>query len=169
MLDERFWSKVNKQGPIVAGQTTPCWIWLAGVQVGAAGGYGRFLLADKAKKAHRLSWADANGRDPGAVCVLHHCDNRRCVNPAHLFLGTREDNHDDMLRKGRRRVARGSESGMSKLTEEKVQVMRFLREKTSLSLEVVGALMGVTKHSVSRICSGRGWSHVPPIEIGSTS
>ena len=166
MLDERFWSKVNKAGSVLGGMSTPCWEWMAGVQAGRDGGYGRFLMDGRVQRAHRLSLADATGMDAGDSCVLHRCDNRRCVRPEHLFLGTRSDNHADMLAKGRRRVARGSGSGMAKLTEEKVQVMRFLREKTTLTLETIGGLMGVNKNTASKICNGQEWKHVGPIALG---
>lgn len=57
--------------------------------------------------AHKVAWTYTNG-DPGELCVLHRCDNRVCVNPAHLFLGTKQDNVDDMYKKGRDRC-RGAE------------------------------------------------------------
>jgi hypothetical protein len=63
--------------------------------------YGSFKLGDKVVDAHRVSWMIHFGVIPYKICVLHKCDNRVCVNPEHLFLGTRKDNHDDMVAKGR--------------------------------------------------------------------
>lgn len=87
----RFWSKVQK--------TNDCWLWI-GPTWGF--GYGRFKIGHKYGQAHRYSFQLANpGRAIEDLWVLHHCDNPLCVNPAHLFLGTRQDNMDDMKAKGR--------------------------------------------------------------------
>src|SRR4051794_32506507 len=96
----RFWSKVSKRG-----HPKGCWEWTAGVF--KSGGYGQFNMRVAGKRqpyrAHRISYELAHGPIPSDLCVLHECDNRVCVNPAHLFLGTRGDNCDDMHAKGRAR------------------------------------------------------------------
>lgn len=91
---ERFWKKVDKRGP------EECWTWLASVQT-VGHPYGYFRFGKTMKKAHRISWMLNNGEIPEGMCVLHKCDNPRCVNPAHLFIGTQLENIRDRDRKGR--------------------------------------------------------------------
>jgi anaerobic ribonucleoside-triphosphate reductase activating protein len=81
---ERFWSKVEKG----AG----CWLWKAGKQ---SQGYGGFWYKGHTQQAHRVAWELANGSIPEGLVVCHRCDNPGCVRPAHLFLGTVEDNNSD--------------------------------------------------------------------------
>lgn len=88
----RFWNKVNKEGP------NGCWEWVGKIKVGKEGGYGIF----RDMRAHRYSWELFNGLIPDKLIICHKCDNRKCVNPDHLFLGTQFDNMKDMTKKGRR-------------------------------------------------------------------
>ena len=87
----RFWKKVQK--------TESCWNWIGG---GRGNGYGSFRFQGKTIDTHRISWMIHHGSIPEGLCVLHSCDNRRCTNPSHLFLGTKKVNHDDMVAKGRK-------------------------------------------------------------------
>ncbi len=149
----RFWRKVVK------GQTAnACWLWTGAVD---NYGYGVFSLSRSRQliKAHRYAFTNAKG-PPGNLCVLHNCptgDNPRCVNPEHLFLGTRADNNRDKLLKGRQ-VA-GEKHGQSKLTDEKVRVIRE-RAAAGQRQKDIAADMGVTRQAVSLVLRGKRWQAV---------
>src|SRR5690348_13985474 len=100
-IEQRFWAKVNKDGPPPAHcpELGPCWLWTAST---AGKGYGQFGLGRRGAgiaMAHRFSWELHNGAIPEGLAVLHKCDTPLCVRPDHLRIGTMGDNNRDMYAK----------------------------------------------------------------------
>lgn len=102
-----------------------CWLWVRGKY---GSGYGSFCLNGKPQGAHRAAYQIYVGPIPEGMDVCHTCDIPHCVNPAHLFVGTRADNVRDMLAKGRGRKARGERSGNAKYTSEQIAEIRRRHE-----------------------------------------
>lgn len=94
-LADRFWASVA----VVRDDGASCWVFSN--PASGAEDYGRIRIGGKRIKAHRISWELHYGPIPDDLWVLHHCDNRPCVRPTHLFLGTNTDNMRDMAKKGR--------------------------------------------------------------------
>lgn len=128
-----------------------CWEF-AGLR--AKNGYGRLLCRGKMCLAHRVSFEVHKGEIPEGLNVLHKCDNRPCVNPDHLFLGTAADNNWDKSRKGR--APRGESHVKSKYTEQQV---RAIFADTRPYREIV-AEYGISKPQISAIKSGKYWAHL---------
>lgn len=118
-MECRFWEKVDKNGPIPAhcSELGPCWIWTAANN----GSYGILSVPGSKEKvrAHGYSWELHNGPIPDGLWVLHQCDNRICVRPTHLFLGTHQDNMNDMVAKGR---ASGGKAPMLQAASEQMLI-----------------------------------------------
>jgi len=105
---------------------------------------------------HRFSWTAHNGPIPDGLCVCHHCDNRSCVNPDHLFLGTRTDNHADMIAKGRQSgwAENDPRNPNIKLSVNDVGVIKGLLSRGESSV-LVAQRFGVTQGTIYGIKSGR--------------
>lgn len=130
-----------------------CWEWDGGLK---ASGYGQFCFAGKKYAAHRFSYSLFRGGIPAGMEVCHSCDNRSCVNPDHLWLGTHTDNMRDMAAKGRCGVARGEKSRFAVLTSEQVSA---ILESDEVGTELARRY-GVTKGAIYNIRNGRSWKEI---------
>lgn len=111
---------------IAAEPNSGCFLWTGTVN---EQGYGHARHNGRYVAAHRLAWILANGEIPDGMCVCHRCDTPSCCNPKHLFLGTKKDNAQDMIKKGRRAPSHGEHNGRAKLTDADVAFIREARAK----------------------------------------
>lgn len=183
---ERFWSKVDKSGPVPTHRPElgPCWVWTRSC---TSKGYGKFRLGADVIGAHRASWELTTGRAPDSLHVLHKCDNPACVRPDHLFLGDQAANASDMVSKNRQasgdrsgarrcpdrlsrgdehytrvdptRVSRGEGHPLAKLSASIVREVRarYLAGESQVAL---AAELGLTRSALQSAISGRTWKHV---------
>ena len=137
-------------------QVTPgCWLWTGYLNIS---GYGRLSIGGKMKLAHRASYEFYVGPIQDGLCVCHKCDNPKCVNPDHFFLGTINDNTQDMIKKGRKVSAKrpGEMHNNAKLTDAAVAEARA----SSLPLHVLAKKYGVSPSTMSVARNGKTWTHL---------
>lgn len=130
-----------------------CWEFEGGLQ---SEGYGYWTVGGRSVLAHRAMWAIHHG-DPGALDICHSCDNRRCLNPDHLFIGTREDNMRDASSKGR--TCRGERRQNSKLTEATVREIRQLA-RVGGSRRLMAERFGVCHRQITAVILRKAWAWV---------
>ena len=141
-IAERLLSKIEESSK------DGCWVWSASC---FNSGYGRIKVAGKYWLAHRASYACFIGEIPAGMFVCHVCDNPKCINPNHLFLGTPAENVQDMLRKGRANKARGEKHYCAKLTNVQRKEVLELR-RSGKTLQTIAGIYGVTRQSIWQIC-----------------
>lgn len=128
-----------------------CHVWTGGVNKHR---YGVLSFAGRKAFAHRLAYQTWVGEIPEGFQVCHHCDNRRCLNPAHLFLGSNAENVADRNAKGRQ--ARGERQGRAKLSDDDVRAIRA----SAARIVDLAAQYGVAETTISNIRHGKRWTHV---------
>jgi hypothetical protein len=157
---ERFWSKVDKNGPIII--DTPCWIWTSYTT-----GEKRAAFSYKGKnvRASRFAWELTYGSIPKGLLACHKCDNSLCVNPNHLFLGTHKDNTWDMINKGRSRLhkfppgfaKRGEEANCVILKKEQVDFIKKLYASGKYSQRDLAFLFKTVQQNIWAIVNNKTW------------
>lgn len=137
---------------------TWCWEWQ---KTRNSSGYGVMFYRGGMRLAHRVSFELFNGKTLGSLCALHRCDNPCCVNPFHLFSGTRADNRQDMIDKGRPVPAgRGERARTAKLKPADIPHIKELRS-TGMTFRAIAARFGLSSHfTVMKICQGKAWKHL---------
>lgn len=143
----RLWSRIDKN------DSGGCWNWTGGKN---ACGYGVLRINGRKTTAHRFSYALHSNLPPGDLCVLHKCDNPRCVNPEHLFLGTPADNARDRASKGRNGDRHGERNGRAKLSFGQAQSTKA-RYASGERISDIAREFGVSWTAVKYIVSGRNW------------
>ena len=144
-IKERFREKVGLD-----------WQWRASKN---ASGYGIIGVGDKVELAHRLSYKIHNGQIPDNMQVLHTCDDRGCVNPEHLYLGTNHDNIMDRVKRNRKGDVSGEKNGLSKLNKKQILEIRE-RYKNGENQHSIGKQYGVCKATIYYIVNELTWKHI---------
>jgi len=153
MTLKNFWSKVNKR------TACECWEWTASLDTH---GYAQFTIKSKTQLGHRWLYFTLYPSADRTKFVCHRCDNRKCVNPSHLFLGTRADNMRDMMSKGRNPVIGSIQIGelnsRAKLTLSQVNEIRHLRAATGkYRLRQLASLFNISTGHVWKIVNNYRW------------
>ena len=152
---DRLYSKIEKT-------KSGCWEW----QGATNKGYGRTIIGSRRDgsrrtiSAHRLSYMIFKGTIPDGYEVCHKCDNPKCINPDHLFVGTRQDNIDDRERKGRNIIFVGEEQPRSKLTKKAVKDARWEKAYKGTSFQALADRYGVSKKTMINAIKGVTWKCV---------
>jgi len=152
----RFWEKVNKDGATQPHMGSQCWQWVGSVRRDGYGSVGVLRGKGKTELAHRVAYRLASGTVTD-LCVLHKCDNRACVNPDHLFLGTQLENIADKVAKNRQHRGLGSRGKL--LNADVVGEIRR-RAATGEPVRWVAQALGVSESNAHCIVKRKTWRHV---------
>lgn len=137
-----------------------CWEWNRAISTGT--GYGNISVGGMQIGAHRASYIAHYGEIANCLCVCHRCDNRKCINPEHLFLGTKLENIQDAKAKGRlrpHRFANGERHNKGKLSErEVIEILVLIASRNSR--RSIAARYGVNPSSIWQIASGKSWKYI---------
>ncbi len=179
-LADRFWAKVDKNGPVIRPELGPCWVWTGYIR---QDGYGSIQVLDRSELAHRVSYTLNIG--PLILWALHKCDNRPCVRPDHLFEGDATTNMRDAMGKGRlilppqpnpeqlargdrngavrhpERLLRGSQNHRAKLTPEQAVEIHSRYRDGVITQTALAAEYGISQAMCSMICRGGTWHFNP--------
>ena len=163
LIDERFWTKVDKNGPRMRPELTPCWLW-TGAKTRAKKGRHGMLYSEHIQKpntksgysditlpAHRVSWEIHYGPIPEETQVLHKCDNGLCVNPEHLELGNQKKNMQDCIARGR-----GNKSRAPRKRVKRTDAIWMQQNKPHYTCEQLASMFSISLTTVDNIVNKRG-------------
>lgn len=155
---QRFWDKVIKKD-------SGCWEWIASTR---NGGYGAFKINGKVIDSHRFSFTLTKGDIPQGLFVCHTCDNRKCVNPDHLFLGTPKENFYDAVNKNRIDIEKLAGNGFKKdspspsrkLTKHQVTEIRVKFDNRQIAKRQLAREYGVDEKAIRDLLSDKTYREV---------
>ena len=149
-VGRNFWSHVNYPGNDQA-----CWEWQAYT---LWDGYGQFRFFGKNIKCHKVAYMYYFGPIPPGLWILHNCDNRLCVNPEHLYAGTRKDNDNDVINRGR---LQGSKNGNNILIEEDIyEIITDVYNDKYRSCSQIANKYNLDTQTIRNIFKRKSWKHV---------
>lgn len=161
-LATRFWEKVDKNGPIMRPELSQCWQWTG---YKSPAGYGRLFIFTRGKRnndvriATQVSYALHTGTWPSNF-VLHKCDNPRCVNPDHLYLGSQKQNAVDRCTRGRSNTVHGARNGKTKISEATALELIRLRAE-GMPFKQIAGKFNLSINTVHGIVYGKRWKFLP--------
>jgi len=146
--DKLFWSKVA-----ITADDNQCWLWKGGK---SSSGYGNVGRRGRQERAHRVAWSYPNYIIPEGMFVCHSCDNPACCNPKHLFLGTHQDNVNDMWAKGRGNIIKGDKHYSAVLTPEQIEAIRYDYAYCNKTYKQIAKEFNVSIGSIFMVVNRRG-------------
>jgi hypothetical protein len=148
-VPEKLWEKIKVKSK------DECWEWVGSLY---PGGYGIIKINCKNYRTHRLAYELTYGPILNNLHVLHKCDNKKCCNPNHLFLGTHKDNMKDRDLKGRNGDIKGMKNPNHKLTIEQIYEIKRLYNSKKYTQRELGKLFGTHYNNIWKIINNKSWN-----------
>lgn len=170
--EDRFWAKVNKDGPVIRSELGACWEWTGSK---SDRGYGNVWMGERLIRAPRVAYELTYGPMPEGTEPCHKCDYPPCCQPNHIFPGTHAENMKDMVEKGRmtpakgmrngaytkpEQVRRGTSHGNAKLTDDDIREIRRLFAADNVNLGDLARQFRTTRTNIGYIVRCETWAHV---------